>query len=162
MPVELTPRLLRRPIHLLATGLGAGLVPRAPGTAGSAVGVVLGWLMFDLPWPWRAAIAAAVFVGGVFVCGASARDLGEHDHPGIVLDEVAGMLATLLALAAADLWLLVLAFVLFRFFDIVKPWPIRDVDHRLSGGLGIMLDDLMAAGYAAVCLVIVQSIVPTT
>jgi phosphatidylglycerophosphatase A len=162
MAVELHPRLLRRPIHLLATGFGAGLVPRAPGTAGSAVGVVLGWLMFDLPWPWRAAIAAAVFVGGVFVCGASARDLGEHDHPGIVLDEVAGMLATLLAVAAADLWRLVLAFVLFRFFDIVKPWPIRDVDHRLSGGLGIMLDDLMAAGYAAVCLVTLRIIVPTT
>jgi phosphatidylglycerophosphatase A len=155
-------RLLRQPVHLLALGFGSGLVPRAPGTAGSLLALVPAWLMLELPFPWRVAAAAAVFVAGVFICGASARALGEHDHPAIVFDEIAGVLATALAVPATDPWRLALAFVLFRIFDIAKPWPIRDVDHRLRGGLGIMLDDLMAAAYAAACLVIIQNTLPTT
>jgi phosphatidylglycerophosphatase A len=155
-------RLLQRPVHLLALGLGSGLVPGAPGTAGSLVALVPAWLTLELPFPWRVAVAATVFAAGVFICGASARALGEHDHPAIVFDEIAGVLATALAITAPDLWRLALAFVLFRIFDIAKPWPIRDVDHRLRGGLGIMLDDLMAAIYAAVCLVIIQNTLPTT
>ena len=117
--------------------------------------------MLEMPFAWRAGIAAIVFVAGIFVCGASARALGRHDDPAIVLDEIAGVLATALAVSVADLWRLALVFVLFRIFDIAKPWPIRDVDHRLGGGLGIMLDDLMAAAYAAVCLVVIQLILPT-
>ena len=162
MAVQPSPRLLLQPVHLLALGFGAGLAPRAPGTVGSLVALVPAWLMLDLPLWSRAAVAAGVFFAGIFVCGASARALGKHDHPAIVFDEIAGVLATALAITGPDLWRLALAFVLFRIFDIAKPWPIREVDHRLRGGLGIMLDDLMAAVYAAVCLVIIQNTLPTT
>ena len=98
---------------------------------------------------------------GIYVCGASARKLGRHDHPGIVLDEIAGMLLTALAVPERSWLWLALAFVLFRVFDIAKPWPIRDVDHRLGGGLGIMLDDLMAAVFAALGLMIIRTLLPT-
>jgi phosphatidylglycerophosphatase A len=159
--VRLSPRLLRDPVHLLAFGFGAGLAPRAPGTAGSAVGLVAAWWLLELPWPWQLGLLAAAIAAGVHVCGESARRLGRHDDPGIVFDEIAGMLGTALAVPERSVSWLALAFVLFRIFDIVKPWPIRDVDHRLGGGLGIMLDDLMAAGYAAGCLAIARAVLPT-
>jgi len=142
---------LRDPVQWLATGFGAGLAPRAPGTAGTVVALVPAWLMLDLPLVPRVAIVAALFVAGIFVCGASARKVATHDHPSIVFDEIVGFLAATLFLTDEVLWL-VPAFLLFRLFDIWKPWPIRDLDHRLAGGLGIMLDDLMAGVYAAVCL----------
>lgn len=145
-------RILRDPVHLLATGFGIGLVPWAPGTAGSLLALAPVWLMFDLPLPWRVAVALAVVVLGVWVCGESARRLAVHDHPAIVLDEIAAMLLLALLLDATIPWLLA-ALVLFRLFDIAKPWPIRTVDRKVSGGLGIMLDDVLAAAYAAICLV---------
>ena len=146
-----TARLLRDPVHFLALGAGAGLAPRAPGTAGSLLALPFAWLLLEWPLAWRIAVVAAVCVAGVAICGASARKLGVHDHPAIVFDEIAGLLATSLVLDSRPA-MLFLAFVLFRIFDIAKPWPIRDADHRLRGGMGIMLDDLMAAAYAAVCL----------
>ena len=145
---------LRNPVHLLACGFGTGLSPWAPGTAGTALAVPVAWLMADWPMPWRIAIVAVVILAGIFVCGQSAKRLGVHDHPAIVLDEIAAMLALALMLPKHAAWF-ASAFILFRFFDIAKPWPIREMDHRLGGGLGIMLDDLMAALYAAVCLGIV-------
>lgn len=151
-------RCLRRPVHLLALGFGAGLVPVAPGTAGSAVALVPAWLMLNLSWPWRIGIVAAVIVAGTWLCGASARRLGAHDHPAIVLDEIAAMLLTSLLMPQRAWWLLP-AFVSFRVFDIAKPWPIRDLDHRMKGGLGIMLDDLLAAVYAAVCLQLINWVI---
>jgi phosphatidylglycerophosphatase A len=96
-----------------------------------------------------------VVVGGIFVCGQSAKRLGVHDHPAIVLDEIAAFLALALIVPRNAVWF-VSAFILFRFFDIAKPWPIREMDHSLGGGLGIMLDDLMAALFAAGCLWIVR------
>src|SRR5690606_14554917 len=142
---------LRDPVQWLATGFGAGLAPRAPGTAGTVVALVPAWLMLDLPLALRGAIVAVLFVVGIFVCGASARKVATHDHPSIVFDEIVGFLVATLVLTDGVLWL-VPAFLLFRLFDIWKPWPIRDLDHRIAGGLGIMLDDLMAGVYAAVCL----------
>ncbi len=147
-----SPRILRDPVHLLATGFGSGLVPRAPGTAGSLLALAPVWLMFDLPLPWRVAVALAVVVSGVWVCGESARRLAVHDHPAIVLDEIAAMLLLAVFLEPSVPWLLA-ALVLFRLFDIAKPWPIRAVDRSVSGGVGIMLDDVLAAAYAAICLV---------
>ena len=93
--------------------------------------------------------------GGIWLCGESARRIGVHDHPGIVWDEIAAICALALAIPSGWPWLL-LGFAVFRVFDIFKPWPIRDLDHRLSGGLGIMLDDLMAAVYAAVLVRLVE------
>jgi phosphatidylglycerophosphatase A len=94
-------------------------------------------------------------VAGIWFCGASARRIGVHDHGGIVWDEIVGMYVTLMVVPAQPMWVLG-AFVLFRIADIWKPWPIRDLDHRLHGGLGIMLDDIVAALYAAIILLITQ------
>ena len=149
--------LLAQPIHLIAFGFGAGLFPKAPGTAGTLLAVVPAWLIAGWSLQAKAAFISALFIFGVWICGESARRLQSHDHPAIVWDEVVGYLATCLMLPAEPLWLL-LAFVLFRFFDIVKPWPIRDLDHRLHGGIGIMLDDIVAAAFAAICLLLVRSI----
>jgi len=143
--------VLTDPVHLLAFGFGVGLSPIAPGTVGSLLGVVLAWLTLDLDLIVQIGIAAAMFAAGIWICGNSSRRLGEHDPGGIVWDEIAAMYATLLV-APATITAWILAFGLFRAFDIVKPWPIRELDHRLGGGLGIMLDDLVAALYAAILL----------
>jgi phosphatidylglycerophosphatase A len=155
-------RTLLDPVHFVALGFGAGLAPRAPGTFGTLVAVIPAWWCFRLSLPWRVAIVLAVIALGVWVCGESARRLGVHDHGGIVFDEIAGLLLTALALPENTFFWIALAFVLFRIFDIWKPWPIREVDHRLAGGAGIMLDDLIAAVYAALCLTIIKTFLPTT
>jgi phosphatidylglycerophosphatase A len=152
---------LRDPVHFVAFGFGAGLAPRAPGTFGSAVGVVAAWWLLELPLVARVAIVLAVIVAGIFVCGESARRLGRHDDQRIVFDEIAGVLLTSLAVAEKSVFALALVFVLFRVFDIWKPWPIRDVDHSLKGGFGIMLDDLIAALYAAVCVATIRVVLAT-
>ena len=148
---SLARQVLTDPVHLFAFGLGTGLAPYAPGTVGSLLGVVLAWITRDLGVLWQTGIAFSLFVAGIWLCGESAKRLGIHDHGGIVWDEIAGMYAVLI-FAPAGLYWWILAFGLFRAFDIVKPWPIRDLDHRLKGGLGIMLDDLVAALYAALLL----------
>jgi phosphatidylglycerophosphatase A len=136
------------PVHFLAFGFGAGLAPWAPGTCGTLVAVPI-WLgLSGLGLPLRFAVVAAVCFAGFWLCGESARRLGEHDHPGIVWDEIAGFLLTMLAAPEGWTWL-VAGFCLFRLFDIWKPWPIRNLDRGLSGGTGIMLDDLVAGLFAA-------------
>ncbi len=148
---QLARKVLTDPVHFLAFGFGTGLAPVAPGTVGSLLGVLLAWLTLDLELYVQMGIAVALIAAGVWICGESSRRLGVHDHGGIVWDEIAGMYVTLLA-AAPTLAAWALGFLLFRAFDIVKPWPIRDLDHRLGGGSGIMLDDLVAALYAAILL----------
>lgn len=152
---------LRDPVHFIAFGFGAGLAPRAPGTFGSLVGLVAAWWLFELPLPWRIVLVLAVIAGGIWVCGESARRLNRHDDQRIVFDEIAGVLLTSLAVVERSFSALALVFVFFRLFDIWKPWPIRDVDHSLHGGLGIMLDDLIAALYAAVCVATIRVLLPT-
>jgi phosphatidylglycerophosphatase A len=152
---------LRDPVHFIAFGFGAGLAPRAPGTFGSLVGVLAAWWLFELPLPWRIAVVLAVIGFGIFICGESARRLNRHDDQRIVFDEIAGVLVTSLAVVERSLFALALVFVFFRLFDIWKPWPIRDVDHSLRGGLGIMLDDLIAALFAAVCVATIRVLLPT-
>ncbi len=139
------------PVHFLAFGFGAGLAPVAPGTFGTAVGVLIGLGLTPLGFVPRVLLVAGICVVGVWLCGESARRLGEHDHPGIVWDEIAGYLLAMLAAPPGWPWILA-GFCLFRLFDIWKPWPIRDLDHSLSGGIGIMLDDLVAGVYAAAVL----------
>ena len=152
---------LRDPVHFVAFGFGAGLAPRAPGTFGSAVGLVAAWWLLELPLPWRIVLVLAVIGAGIWICGESARRLNRHDDQRIVFDEIAGVLLTSLAIENNSLLALALVFVFFRFFDILKPWPIRDVDHSLRGGLGIMLDDLIAALYAAACVATIRALLPT-
>ena len=151
-PQSLGKKVLTDPVNLLAFGFGTGLAPFAPGTVGSLLGVLLAWLTWDLGLAIMLGTAAGISVAGIYICGESARRIGVHDHGGIVWDEICGMYVTLLVVPKTlAAW--ALAFVLFRAMDIVKPWPIRDLDHRLRGGLGIMLDDLVAALYAIVLLV---------
>ncbi|MBT8101889.1 MAG: phosphatidylglycerophosphatase A [Gammaproteobacteria bacterium] len=143
--------VLTDPVHFLAFGFGTGLAPFAPGTFGSIPGVLLFWLTLDFGLYVQLGVGVALAISGIWLCGESARRIGVHDHGGIVWDEITGMYLTLLV-APFSITGWVLAFALFRVMDIVKPWPIRDLDHRLGGGLGIMLDDLVAALYAAVVL----------
>ena len=142
-------------VHLLAFGLGAGCSPKAPGTMGTLLAVGLYLPLSRLPLSAYLAVLVVVVVAGVWICDKASRDLGVHDHPGIVWDEIAAFLALALVLPSGWVWLAA-GFVVFRFFDIFKPWPIRDLDHRLGGGLGIMLDDLAAAVYSAVTLRLIE------
>ena len=142
---------MTNPVNFMAFGLGTGLVPKVPGTCGSLLGLALAWWTLPFGLELRLMVAIALIVSGIWLCGEAARRIGVHDHPGIVWDEIAAMYLLLL-LAAPEIAAWVAAFVLFRLMDIWKPWPIRDLDHRLTGGPGIMLDDLVAALYAAVLL----------
>ena len=146
--------VLRDPLQWPAFGFGLGLMPFAPGTWGSLPGILL-WYLTPEDWRVQAAVAVAAFLAGIWLCGESARRIGVHDHGGIVWDEIVGMYLTLLVVPRDPAWVLA-AFVLFRLFDIWKPWPIRDLDHRLHGGLGIMLDDVIAALYAALLLLLLK------
>ena len=145
--------LLRQPVHLLALGFGVGLVPVAPGTAATAAAGLAGWWLMPLPLPARAALVAVLALAGVWICGESSRRLGTRDHPAVVWDEIVGFLAVTLALPAQPPWWAA-AFVLFRLFDIAKPWPVGYLDRRVGGGTGIMLDDLAAAGLAVGCVLL--------
>ena len=142
---------MTNPVNFMAFGLGTGLVPKVPGTCGSLLGLALAWWTLPFGLELRLMVAIALIVSGIWLCGEAARRIGVHDHPGIVWDEIAAMYLLLL-LAAPEIAAWVAAFVLFRLMDIWKPWPIRDLDHRLTGGPGIMLDDLVAALYVAVLL----------
>lgn len=135
----------------LAMGFFSGLSPKAPGTAGSALALALMWPMMQLPFVVLIAFVLASAVLGVFICQDAAKRLGVHDHSAIVWDEFVGMWLVLLWVPQTiTMW--IVAFVFFRFFDVVKPWPIGWMDRRLSGGVGIMVDDLMAAFYAIVVI----------
>jgi phosphatidylglycerophosphatase A len=127
----------------IAFGLGSGLVPRAPGTFGTLAGVPLYWLLSPLPLVTYLGVVATLFGLGIWACRRTARYLGGQDPGAIVWDEVVGYLAAMTAAPAGWAWVLA-GFILFRLFDIWKPWPIRWLDQHLRGGLGIMLDDLAA------------------
>ena len=143
---------------LLATAGGAGYAPVAPGTFGSAVGIVVYLLTRDLGTAAQWTILAAVSVVGVWASSAAARHFGREDPGAVVIDEVAGQLMTYLLLDLS--WDgIVLGFLLFRVFDIIKPWPARQLED-LHGGLGIMADDLMAGVYGWITLAILVTVVP--
>ncbi len=142
--------LPRRPLLFLALGFGAGLSPRAPGTAGTLVALPLAVLLQPLAWPAQLGVIVLAFAAGVFLCGRASAELGVADHPAIVWDEIVGYL--LAVCGSAGLAPLALGFLLFRGFDILKPWPISWLDRRVHGGLGIMLDDIVAGLAAWGCL----------
>lgn len=150
---------LTNPVHLLALGLGSGLIRPAPGTWGSLAGLVIGCGLFSfLSLKTFAIFTALCFVVGCYFCGKTAKDMGAHDHGSIVWDEFVGIWLTLLVVPEISwLWAL-LAFVLFRVFDILKPFPIKIFDQKLESGFGIMIDDVLAAGYAALALWLCSSL----
>ena len=135
---------MRNPIHCLAFGLGSGLAPKAPGTFGTLAAVPVWWLLLQgVPTLPYVGVLLAGFALGVVLCEQTSRDLGVHDHGGIVWDEWIGLWLTLLWLPTGVGWL-VYGVALFRLFDIVKPWPIRWLDKQVHGGFGIMIDDVVA------------------
>ncbi|HEY3487586.1 MAG TPA: phosphatidylglycerophosphatase A [Gammaproteobacteria bacterium] len=147
--------LWRNPAHLLAFGFGAGLSPKAPGTAGTLVAVPVYLLAQQMSYPAQIVLLVAVIMAGIWICDRTASDLKVHDHPGIVWDEIAGFLLTMSAVDFS--WFnLAAGFLLFRCFDILKPWPISYFDRNVQGGLGIMLDDIVAGICAASILYLVQ------
>lgn len=142
---------LKNPVHFLALGFGSGLIPFMPGTFGSLAALPLLIPFLYLP-PITLLIAAVLASAiGIYLCGKTADDMQVHDHGSIVWDELAGILLTFLWVPLS-LWTVVAGFILFRFFDIVKPWPIGPVDKYVSGGLGIMLDDIIAGLMACASL----------
>ena len=142
------------PAHFIALGFGSGLAPYAPGTAGTLVGWALAAAMgVVFPPVVIAFLAIPLFFLGVWACDVTTRHLGSHDHSAIVWDEIVAFLP-LAAIAASAWWLQLIAFGLFRLFDIWKPYPINLVDRHVKGGLGVMLDDLMAGAYAYVAFIV--------
>lgn len=146
--------LLRHPTHFLALGLGSGLSPKAPGTAGTLAAIPLFLLLAQLPLWWYCLAVLFAFIVGIYLCQVTADDFGVHDHGAIVWDEFVGLWISLVPLIYIDVsWLgILLGFLLFRLFDIAKPWPISWLDRQVHGGLGIMLDDVAAGIVAALCL----------
>lgn len=146
--------LLAHPAHFIALGFGAGLAPVAPGTFGTLAGLAIYWLLaLALPPLAIAFLSIPLFLVGVWACGVAGRNLGVPDHGAFVWDEIVAFLP-LAALASASLVLQLVAFALFRLFDVWKPFPIRQFEARVKGGFGVMLDDLLAACYAYLVLAI--------
>ncbi|TQV74090.1 phosphatidylglycerophosphatase A [Aliikangiella marina] len=144
-------QVMTNPVNFFAFGFGAGLAPKAPGTFGTLVAIPFVWLTADLSLFYYLALTAVICIVGVYLCHKSAEQLGVHDHPGIVWDEIAGYFITMIGFSFT--WTnAIVGFVLFRFFDIIKPWPIRWADKKVSGGFGIMLDDIIAGMFAWVSL----------
>jgi len=148
--VKVKPNWLN-PVHLLALGFGSGAAPKAPGTCGTLVAVILYWPLSQLNPNQYLLMVLVTCVVGIYLCGKTAEDLGVHDHGSIVWDEFAGFWITMIAAPVGWVWVLI-GFVLFRFFDIIKPWPINWIDKKVTGGLGIMLDDVVAGVMAALVL----------
>jgi len=146
---------LRSPDGLLAFGFGSGLSPFAPGTMGTLIAIPFAFALKGLEAPAFWVALFLLFWLGVYVCDRVSQKLGVHDHGGIVWDEMVGYWLSIAFVPLQWHWLLA-AFVLFRFFDIVKPWPIRELDKKVRGGFGIMIDDILAAVFTIVCLALLQ------
>lgn len=157
-------QLFQSPLHFLAFGFGSGLSAKAPGTIGTLVAVPLVWAMAQLPNPFYLTITLLCVLAGPAICNAAAKTLAldNHslpDHPAIVWDEIVGMMLAMMFIPLT--WLTLLSgFLLFRFFDILKPWPIRYFDRHVHGGIGIMLDDIIAAIVTNIILRILLPYVP--
>lgn len=143
--------LIAHPAHFLALGFGSGLAPKAPGTFGTVVAFPLFWLIAGYTFNVQLAIIAVLFIIGIYFCEVAGKNLGVSDHGSIVWDEIAAMMLVLTITPKHWLWWLA-AFLLFRLFDIWKPFPIRQCDAKLKGGFGVMFDDLLAAVYAMIGL----------
>ena len=146
---------LNDPVVFTALGFGSGLFPVAPGTAGTLASVPLVYFLQQQTFLIYMLVTLFVLVTGSWICGYAAKKLQVHDHSGIVYDEVAGFLITMSLAPAGWQWLLT-GFVLFRFFDAVKPWPISWFDKNVHGGFGIMLDDVIAGIFSLGCLLVLN------
>lgn len=139
--------ILKDPVHFLAFGFGSGLLPKAPGTWGTLVAVPLWFGLAQLSLTYYLIATVALSIIGIWLCGRSSEKLGVHDHGGIVWDEFCGYWVTMIMVPVTWYWALI-GFALFRFFDIIKPWPIKWLDTKVKGGFGIMIDDIIAGLFA--------------
>ena len=153
--LDLNRKVITNPIHFLAFGFGSGLAPLAPGTFGTLMAIPLYLMMLNLTLPIYLLLVAIVCIMGIWICDKSSKMLGVHDHSGIVWDEFAGFFITMIAAPAGWIWI-ISGFALFRLFDIWKPWPISWLDKKVGGGLGIMVDDIVAGIYALICLQLIH------
>lgn len=152
MQAELRKRVsLLNPLHFLGLGFGSGLIPFMPGTMGSLAAIPLILLLIPASNLVFLLITVVSVLVGIYICDKTAKAMRVHDHGSIVWDEVAGMLITFL-FVPLTMVNIVLGFLLFRFFDILKPWPISFIDKHIHGGFGIMLDDVIAGLMACGCL----------
>ncbi len=147
--------LLKDPGHLLSFGFGSGLSPYAPGTMGTLVAIPLFLCAAYFGSMIVLVCCLVISIAGIYLCERTTRALGVHDHSAIVWDEIAGYFVTMLFVPVSVVSVL-LGFMLFRLFDILKPWPISVIDSRLKGGLGVMLDDILAGVFACVILQLVH------
>jgi phosphatidylglycerophosphatase A len=158
--IALRPRagfVVSHPAHAIAFGFGAGLSPFAPGTAGTALGWAIGWALGALHPAAFVSVVLAFFLVGLWACEVTGRHLGVADHGAMVWDEVVAFLLVLCIVPRELAWQGA-AFALFRFFDIVKPPPIRQLERRFGGGFGVMFDDIVAAGYTLLVLAVVKRV----
>ena len=146
--------VLRSPVHIFSFGFGAGFLPVAPGTFGTLIAIPIYLLLASFSPVIYLLFVAVLFFTGCWASKRTAEALGVHDHPGIVIDEIVGYLVCMALIPVTWYWV-ILGFLLFRVFDIWKPWPIALIDKGLGGGFGIMSDDLMAAVYSLLSLHIV-------
>ncbi len=144
---------LKNPVHFLAVGLGSGLIYPAPGTWGSVGGLIIGIPLLEWLGFWNFAIFTLItFLIGIYLCQKTTDDLGVHDHGSIVWDEFVGVFITLLAIPTLNWQWCLAAFILFRVFDILKPYPVKYFDEKWESGFGIMIDDVLAAIYAVLVI----------
>jgi len=146
-----TVNIWRNPVHILAFGFGSGLSPWAPGTCGTVVAVLMYVLFPPMHWSVYLLMIVLTFIVGIWLCDKTSKDLGVHDPGGIVWDEFVGYWVTMFMAPAGWQWA-VGGFIVFRILDILKPWPIKWFDTQIEGGLGIMLDDVIAGIMGALCL----------
>lgn len=154
IPAPSFKELLGNPDYLFAFGFGSGLAAKAPGTFGTLAAVPIFWLIQDLHWSFYLSWLCVTFALGVYWCDRASKKMGVHDHGGIVWDEFVGYWITMFMAPKGWIWMLI-GFVAFRFFDIVKPWPINWLDKKVKGGFGIMIDDVIAGIYALIVLQLV-------
>ncbi len=146
---------MSNPWHLLATGFGSGLAKYVPGTMGTLAAIPFYLLLAQLPFGWYLVVVLVAALIGVKICTITSGDMKVHDHGSIVWDEFVGFWITM-AIAPTVSWQWVLTgFILFRFFDMVKPWPISWLDKHVKGGFGIMVDDILAGFMAMIALWVV-------
>lgn len=135
----------------------AGLAPRAPGTWGTAIACLLApFLFFPLDYVWRVVVLAAIFVVGGLAATRAEKILGEKDPGQVVIDELAGVWLVFLPFREPGFWLILFGFIFFRIFDIFKPWPVKASENWLPDGFGVMIDDLVAGGWALLCMGILK------
>lgn len=155
---KLTARFVfTNPWHFLACGFGSGMLPKAPGTWGTIAAMPIYFFMAQLSLVHYCLLLGVFFLLGIYCCQVTSEHLGVHDHGGIVWDEIVGYLITMIAVPMTPINA-ILGFVLFRVFDILKPWPIKILDKKVGGGFGIMVDDVMAGIMAWALLMLVNSL----